>query len=173
MADGWKLHHLDHRTRFEAELTAAAERAAGYLVTESVPLAYEQRSWRDGERSPGIKQLTMFDRRADIDDAEFFGRWHGSHTPLTFELHPVCLYVRHAVARPVTEGAPRWRGIVEEGFRTVDDLTDPMRYFSAGSREELERNVRRVLDDVSTFLDLESVESYAMAEYILRSFPAA
>jgi hypothetical protein len=165
------LESLDHRTPFEAELTTAADRMAGYLVTESVPLAYEQRTWRDGERSPGIKQLTMFDRRPDIDDAQFFSRWHGSHTPLTFDVHPVCLYVRHAVARPVTEGAPRWRGIVEEGFRTVDDLTDPMRYFSAGSKEELERNVRRVLDDVSTFLDLESVESYAMAEHILRDLP--
>ncbi len=162
------LDSLDDRTPFEAELASAADRMAGYLVTESVPLAYEQRTWRDGERSPGIKQLTMFDRRADIDDAQFFSRWHGSHTPLTFEVHPVCLYVRHAVARPVTEGAPPWRGIVEEGFRTVEDLTDPMRYFSADSKDELEHNVHRVLDDVSTFLDLESVESYAMAEYILR-----
>jgi hypothetical protein len=146
---------------------------AGYLVTESVPLAYEQRTWRDGERSPGVKQITMFDKRADIDDAQFFARWHGSHTPLTFEVHPVCLYVRHAVARPVTDGAPRWRGIVEEGLREVEDLTDPMRYFSAGgSPDTLEHNVKRVMDDVSTFLDLETVESYPTAEYILRSGPS-
>ena len=72
---------------------------AGYLVTESVPLAYDRRTWPDGERSPGVKQITMFDKRSDIDDAQFFARWHGSHTPLTFEVHPVCLYVRHAVAR--------------------------------------------------------------------------
>ncbi|HEY6416309.1 MAG TPA: hypothetical protein VIX41_08730, partial [Acidimicrobiales bacterium] len=108
----------------------------------------------------------------DIDDTQFFARWHGSHTPLTFEVHPVCLYVRHAVARAVTEGAPPWRGIVEEGLRDVEDLTDPMRYFSAdGSAEVLERNVKRVMDDVATFLDLESVESYPTAEYILRSLP--
>jgi hypothetical protein len=145
---------------------------AGYLVTESVPLAYEERAWRDGERSPGVKQITMFGKRSDVDDAQFFARWHGSHTPLTFEVHPVCLYVRHAVARAVTEGAPNWRGIVEEGLREVEDLTDPMRYFSAGdSPDTLEHNVKRVMDDVSTFLDLGSVESYPMAEYILRSLP--
>jgi hypothetical protein len=167
------LDSLDDRAPYEAALGAAADRTAGYLVTESVPRAYEERTWPDGERSPGIKQLTMFTRRPDIDDVQFFSRWHGSHTPLTFELHPVCLYVRHAVARAVTEGAPPWRGIVEEGFRTVEDLTDPMRYFSAASSEELERNARRVLDDVSTFLDLGSVESYAMAEYILRTFSPA
>jgi hypothetical protein len=164
------LDSIDHRHAYEAVLSGAADKMAGYLVTESVPLAYEQRAWPDGERSPGVKQITMFDKRRDIDDTQFFARWHGSHTPLTFEVHPVCLYVRHAVARPITGDAPRWRGIVEEGLREVEDLTDPMRYFSAGgSTEALERNVKRVMDDVATFLDLDSVESYPTAEYILRS----
>jgi hypothetical protein len=166
------LDSLDDRGPYESVLGGAAGRVAGYLVTESVPLAYEGRTWPDGERSPGVKQITMFDRRSDIDDPQFFARWHGSHTPLTFEVHPVCLYVRHAVARAVTEGAPAWRGIVEEGLREVEDLTDPMRYFSAGgSPDTLEHNVKRVMEDVSSFLDLDSVESYATAEYILRSLP--
>lgn len=169
---GLWLDSLDDRNLYEAILDAAADRMAGYLVTESVPLAYRQRTWPDGERSPGVKQITMFDKRPDIDDTQFFARWHGSHTPLTFEVHPVCLYVRHAVARALTEGAPPWRGIVEEGLREVQDLTDPMRYFSGnGSPEALERNVKRVMDDVATFLDLESVESYPTAEYILRTLP--
>ena len=170
---GLWLDSLDDRGPFDAVLGDAADRMSCYLVTESVPLAYQDRTWLDGERSPGVKQITMFDRRAGIDDTQFFARWHGSHTPLTFDVHPVCLYVRHAVARPLTDGAPRWRGIVEEGLRTVEDLTDPMRYFSAGgSREALERNVKRVMDDVGTFLDLGSVESYPTAEYILRTLPA-
>jgi hypothetical protein len=169
---GFWLGSLDDRGPYEEILSGAADRIAGYLVTESVPLAYARRTWPDGERSPGVKQITMFDKRADIDDTQFFARWHGSHTPLTFEVHPVCLYVRHAVARAITEGAPPWRGIVEEGLRDVEDLTDPMRYFSAdGSPEVLEQNVKRVMDDVATFLDLESVESYPTAEYILRSLP--
>ena len=167
------LDSLDDRGPYEALLDRVADKVAGYLVTESVPLAYDGRTWPDGERSPGVKQITMFDKRSDIDDAQFFARWHGSHTPLTFEVHPVCLYVRHAVARAVTDGAPPWRGIVEEGLREVEDLTDPMRYFSAGgSPDALEHNVKRVMEDVSTFLDLESVESYPTAEYILRSLPS-
>ena len=166
------LDSLDDRGPYEAVLDRVADKVAGYLVTESVPLAYDGRTWPDGERSPGVKQITMFDKRSDIDDAQFFARWHGSHAPLTFEVHPVCLYVRHAVARAVTDGAPPWRGIVEEGLREVEDLTDPMRYFSAGgSPDALEHNVKRVMEDVSTFLDLESVESYPTAEYILRSRP--
>jgi hypothetical protein len=170
---GLWLDSLDDRGPYESVLGTAATRVAGYLVTESVPLAYGARTWPDGERSPGVKQITMFDKRPDIEDEVFFAQWHGSHTPLTFEVHPVCLYVRHAVARPVTEGAPPWRGIVEEGLRGVEDLTDPMRYFSAGgSHDTLEHNVKRVLDDVSSFLDLGSVESYPTREYILRTLPA-
>jgi len=167
---GLWIDSLDDRGPYESVLRAAADRVAGYLVTESVPMAYEARTWPDGERSPGVKQITMFDKRADIDDTRFFARWHGSHTPLTFEVHPVCLYVRHAVARAVTDEAPPWRGIVEEGLRDVEDLTDPMRYFSAvGSPDTLDHNVKRVIDDVSSFLDLGSVESYPTAEFILRT----
>jgi hypothetical protein len=166
------LDSLDDRGPYESMLRHAAATLAGYLVTESVPLAYARRTWPDGERSPGVKQITMFGKRSDIDDTQFFARWHGSHTPLTFEVHPVGLYGRLAVARPVTAGAPHWRGIVEEGLREVEELTDPMRYFSAGgSRDTLEHNVKRVMDDVSTFLDLGSVESYPTTEYILRSLP--
>src|SRR2546421_6086637 len=170
---GLWLDSLDDRGPYEAVLGGTAKKKAGYLVTESVPLAYDRRTWPDGERSPGVKQITMFDKRSDIDDAQFFARWHGSHTPLTFEVHPVCLYVRHAVPRAVTAEAPRWLRMVEEAVREVEDLTDPMRYFSAGgSRDTLQHNVEGGTDDVRTLLDLGSVESYPTAEYILRSLPA-
>ena len=71
---------------------------AGYLVTESVPLAYEARPWPDGERSPGVKQITMFDKRPDIDDAQFFARWHGNTKPLrgvqiNLEIEQICHFV--------------------------------------------------------------------------------
>jgi len=35
-----------------AVLGGVADKVAGYLVTESVPLAYDRRTWPDGERSP-------------------------------------------------------------------------------------------------------------------------
>jgi len=84
------LGSLDDRGPYEAVLGGAADRVAGYLVTESVPLEYEQRNWPDGERSPGVKQITMFDKRSDIDDTQFFARWHGSHTPQGSMVGPPC-----------------------------------------------------------------------------------
>ena len=141
---------------------------AGYLVTESVPLAYDRRTWPDGERSPGVKQITMFDKRSDIDDAQFFARWHGSHTPLTFEVHPVCLYVRHAVARRDRE-ARRLARIVEEGLRDVEDLTDPMRYFSAGGSPTRSSTTSSASWTTSRHSSTSARSSHPTAEYILRS----
>src|SRR5260370_19528225 len=64
---GLWIDSLDDRGPYEAILGGAADKLAGYLVTESVPLAYEQPTWPDGERSPGVKQVTMFDKRSEID----------------------------------------------------------------------------------------------------------
>ena len=161
---------LDDRGPYEAVLGGAADRVAGYLVTESVPLAYDRRTWPDGERSPGVKQITMFDKRPDIDDAQVL-------RPVARLAHaadlrgPPRLPLRASCRGAAPSRTVRRAGgsIVEEGLREVEDLTDPMRYFSAGgSPDALEHNVKRVMDDVSTFLDLGSVESYPTAEYILR-----
>jgi len=157
------LDSLDSRAPIEAELGALGQRVAGYLVTESVPLHCPDRTWADGERSPGVTLWTAFPKPDRISDEEFYARWHGSHTPLSFEIHPLWEYVRNAVARPLTTGAPPYRAIVEERFRTLDDLTDPMRFF--GSAE----NVQRVLADIATFSELEQMNTAPMSEWIIKS----
>jgi hypothetical protein len=54
---------------------------------------------------------------------------------------------------------------VEEHFRALEDLTDPARFY--GGKEKLATNLKRVLDDVRTFLDLERVTSVVASETIL------
>ena len=164
------LDSLDHRGRFEEPLRKLARRLAGYLVTESVPLDYDARGWADGERSPGISLVTFFEKPERLGWEAFLRIWHEEHTPLSFEIHPLWRYVRNVVVRTLTPGAPPLAGIVAERFRSVEDLTDPMRFYGAsGSKPALERNVRRVLDHCRTFLDLERTRSFAANEYILRS----
>ncbi len=158
---------LDDRGPLEATLREACERIDGYLVTESVPVDFDQRTWPDGERTPGAKLVTLFDRPERLSEQEFLREWHGTHTPLSLEIHPLWRYVRNVVARPVTEGAPKLVGIVDEQFRTLEDLTDPARFY--GSAESMERNMKRVLDHCRKFLDLEHIQTYAMSEYIVRS----
>ena len=60
-------------------------------------------------RSPGVKMISVFEQPARLSRAEFIARWHGSHTPLSLEIHPLWRYVRNVVARPLTAGAPDYR----------------------------------------------------------------
>jgi hypothetical protein len=157
------LDSLDARAPVEERLRAAAPEIAGYLVTESVPLDWQERSWRDGERSPGMTTVAMFEKPARLGDEEFFARWHGSHTPLSLKIHPIRRYVRNAVARRLTPGAPEFRGIVPEAFDDLDHFLDPRKMY--GSRE----NFELMMADQQAFLDLARVHWTATGEYILRS----
>lgn len=154
---------LDGRRPLEQALGGVSARVDGYLVTESMPLRCADRDWPDGTRSPGVTLWTAFPKPDRVSDDEFFARWHGSHTPLSFEIHPLWEYTRNAVARVLTPGAPPHRAIVEERFRTLQDLIDPNRFFGAPE------NIRRVLADIATFSDLESMNTAPMSEWILKS----
>jgi hypothetical protein len=156
---------VDDRPAYEPVLRDSAARVAGYLVTESVPRDFDARTWPNGVRSPGVKLISVFEQPARLTRDEFIARWHGSHTPLSLEIHPLWRYVRNVVARPLTAGAPDYAGIVEEHVREVADLTDPERFY--GGKENMAANMRRVLDDARSFLDLERVASVVARETIL------
>lgn len=154
---------LDGRGPLEAALRGIASRVDGYLVTESMPLRCPDRDWPDGTRSPGVTLWTAFPKPERLSDEAFYERWHGHHTPLSFEIHPLWEYTRNAVARVLTPGAPPHRAIVEERFRTLEDLTDPNRFFGAPE------NIQRTLADIATFIDLESISTAPMSEWIVKS----
>jgi len=156
---------VDDRPAYEPILRDSAARVAGYLVTESVPRDFDRRTWPNGVRSPGVKLISVFEQPARLTREEFIERWHGSHTPLSLEVHPLWRYVRNVVARPLTPGAPSFAGIVEEHVRELADLTDPTRFY--GGKENMAANMRRVLDDARSFLDLERVASVVTSETIL------
>jgi hypothetical protein len=159
------LANVDDRAPFEAILRETSARTAGYLVTESVPRDFGLRDWPDGERCPGAVMISAFPQPARLSREAFIARWHGSHTPLALEVHPLWRYVRNVVARPLSPGAPDCAGIVEEHVREPEDLLDPIRFY--GGPERAERNMARILDDAKRFLDLERVTSVVTSAYIL------
>ena len=169
------LDSLDDRTEAEAIIgaTPAAE-MHGWLVTESLPLAYgDRRTWPDGERSPGISITTVFDKKRGLSDDDFFRIWHGEHTPLSFVIHPLCLYVRNAVVRPVTDPAtaPAIRSYVYEATPTIEDMLDFHRFFgSGGDNAKLKANIDRVNNHMDTFAETSTLQCTPMAEYIFRTF---
>ena len=158
------LDSIDGRGPLEQALLSSCEKLHGYLVTESVPMQYTDRNWPDGAKSPGVTLFTAFPKPDRLTDEQFFGHWHGSHTPLSFEIHPLWRYIRNAVARPLTAGAPLYRGIVEERFRVIEDALDMERLFRGKAA-----NMKRGMKDVDQFLDRERIDSTLMNEYIVKS----
>ncbi len=154
------LDDSGEREALERALAASAPRFAGYLVDESVPRWYDDRPAE--ERTPGVSLVTFLVPNPKLSHAEFLHEWQEVHTALSLEVHPLWCYVRNAVRRALTPGAPDWAGIVEEHFRRIEDVTDPARLY--GSRE----NARRVLEHVQKFLDLPRLETSLMSEWVVR-----
>jgi hypothetical protein len=158
------LDSIDDRGAVEDAVNGTGGAVDGYLVTESVPQRRADRTWPDGEQSPGITHCTWFPKPDRLSDAEFFHGWHDVHTPASFRLHPLRWeYVRDAVARAVTPDAPPIRAIVLERFRTVEDYADPGRLY--GPPETLDETMR----DLPLYADVESISSRPMYEVILKS----
>ncbi|MET0591258.1 MAG: EthD domain-containing protein [Polyangiaceae bacterium] len=158
------IDSIDARRPIEEALGGLSSKLHGYLVTESVPLRYADRQWADGTKSPGVTLFTAFAKPDRLTDDQFYGHWHGSHTPLTFEIHPIWRYIRNAVARPLTAAALPYRGIVEERFREIEDVLDMERLFRGAAA-----NMKRGMKDVAQFLDRDKIDATLMNEYIVKS----
>jgi hypothetical protein len=153
---------LDQRAPLEASLCDISASIDGYLVTESVPQGFDP-VWEGGQRRPGVTQFGANGKPDNVSDEEFYYNWQVVHSTSSFDLHPLrWSYVRNAVARPLTPGAPAYRAIVCEHFRELDDFTDDQRYF--GSQEA----VAAMLKELPGFCDFNRMVSLAMSEYYFR-----
>ncbi|MEI7591742.1 MAG: hypothetical protein WCK41_00815 [Actinomycetes bacterium] len=166
----------DDRTRFEALLKPHAEAIAGYLVTESIPTDYgdnqwaSRRDWPDGERSPGVVMLTLMEKPTRLSSDEWYQHWYGTQTPMSTDIQPRIRYVRNAVARPLTPGAPPYRGIVEEAWPSIETVNDPMRFYLAdGDDDLLAERMNIMLTSVGAFLDFDRIRLAAMSEYLIKT----
>ncbi|HTL85690.1 MAG TPA: hypothetical protein VL856_10935 [Acidimicrobiia bacterium] len=169
------LDALDRRGPYEDVVRELGVRQAGYLVTESLYCDYggnahaSPRDWPDGTRSPGIITLTMFDAPAGVSDDAFYGHWYGHQSPMSEAMQPRARYVRNAVVRAITPGAPRFRAIVEEAWPSVEHLTNLHTFFGAATNEDLGENVRIMLDSTKLLYNPATMRNYTMSEYILKS----
>jgi hypothetical protein len=78
--------------------------------------------------------------------------------------------VRNAVFRAVTEGAPPFRGIVEEGWPSLEHVTDQMLFFCAdGDPEKMNAHIAQMLEEITAFTDLDTMRSVTMSEWTLKS----
>jgi hypothetical protein len=137
-----------------------------YSVTEALPVAYGK-NWEDGEKTPGVCLLTLFNKKKKIDYKTFIDRWHNGHTPLSLKIHPLWHYNRNVVEEKLSKNSINWDGIVEEHTRTHSELTNPFKFF--GNPLIIIPRMLKVYTDTKSFLDYKTIETYLVSEYWLKS----
>jgi hypothetical protein len=147
-------------------LTKAKGFYGAYRVTEALPVAY-QKSWSDGDPTPGACLLTLFSKKKSIDYNTFINRWHNGHTPLSLRIHPLWNYVRNVVKERLSEDSARFDGIVEEQVQKSTDLLNPFRFF--GNPLIIIPRMLMVYADTKSFIDYRGMETYLAAEYHIKS----
>lgn len=170
------LDCYDRRQGVEAVLADAAVRVDGYQVLESLYTDYGTsrwsvpRHWPDGRRSPGVLTVATFEQLPGTDFEEWLAFWHGRQSPMSEAIQPRCRYVRNLVVRPLEPGLPPWRGIVEEAWPSAEHVIDPMRFYCAeGDPEVLEANITTMLEHVTQLMDLRTMRSMTMSEWIMKT----
>jgi len=158
------LPDSDDRTPCEQALAPHARGLAGYLVVESRPMDHRP---PQGERTPGMCQVTCIAKLPELDYAEFTRIWHEDHKRVAIETQSTTGYVRNEIVRALTPGAPGgWIAIVEETF-PIAALEDPKVFYDAADEDELRANAGRMIESCNRFLDMGPLEFTHMSEYVL------
>jgi len=171
------LEDLARRPAIEAALAATGLQLAGYLVRETVYTDYGDnrhaapRDWPDGQRSPGISQVTLLERPRRLAYEEWMRRWHGRMSPVSEAIQPRTRYVRNEVVEVLTPGGTPFGGIAEECWPSKRHVTNFFRYFGARRPWQLPGNLFKILGAVTSFLTFGRIRSTMMGEYFVRTDP--
>lgn len=146
----------------EPLLTPHAARLDAYLLQVAVARDYV-RDWPLGERSPGLKQISLIHRKPELTLEAFLRHWHLIHTPLALEVHPLWRYLRGVVVEALSADAPAYDAIVELQFREQEDVTDLTRFYGGDVA-----NMKRIGKDVASFIDLSTIHIVNTSERVLQ-----
>jgi EthD domain len=149
-----------------ARLGKECDDVAAYLVTESVPLPPP--STMPGERTPGLANVALLRRPADLDEATWRHRWHIDHTPVAIATQSTFGYTQNAVVHPLTEGAPAIAAIVEELFPEAA-ISDLRAFFGAADDDDLHNRMERMVASTAAFGANRDVDTVPTSRYVFRT----
>jgi hypothetical protein len=146
-------------------LAAECDRLAAYLVTESNPLPAPLEL---GRRTPGLANVALLRRPAELDYVTWLQRWQRDHTPVAIETQSTFGYTQNAVVRALTPDAPQLAGIVEELF-PIEAVTDMRAFFGAADDADLHRRLSRMVASTSAFGANENIDTVPTSRYVLKT----
>jgi hypothetical protein len=149
-----------------ARLEKECDDLAAYLVTESVPLPPPDTA--SGERTPGLANIALLRRPAELDEPTWRQRWHIDHTPVAIETQSTFGYTQNTVVRPVTPGAPVIDAIVEELF-PIEATSDLHAFFGAADEDDLRDRMGRMVASTAAFGANRDIDTVPTSRYVLRT----
>ncbi|TLH73084.1 hypothetical protein C1S82_13720 [Mycolicibacterium cosmeticum] len=147
-------------------LSAECDCLAAYLVTESVPMPAPDGP--PGARTPGLANVALLRRPADLDQATWLSRWHLDHTPVAIDTQATFGYTQNTVVRALTDGAPRIDAIVEELF-PIEAVSDLYAFFGAADEADLADRMGRMAASVARFGADRDIDTVPTSRYPLWS----
>ncbi|HEY9303623.1 MAG TPA: hypothetical protein VIO95_04960, partial [Mycobacterium sp.] len=137
-----------------------------YLVTESVPLAAP--AAESGTRTPGLANIALLRRPADMDQATWLNRWQRDHTSVAIETQSTFGYTQNWVVRALTPDAPGIAGIVEELF-PIEAITDLHAFFGAADDKDLQDRLGRMVASTTAFGANENIDTVPTSRYVFET----
>ena len=163
----WVQQHYGEQLRRAVDiLEPAAEQVAAYLVTESAPLPPP--STPPGHRCPGLANIALLRRPAQMDETTWLTRWQRDHTPVAIDTQSTFGYVQNYVVRPLTPDAPPVSAIVEELF-PIDAVHSLHAFFGATDDADLADRMGRMIASTSAFGANENIETVPTGRYVFRT----
>lgn len=154
-------------------------RLEAHLVDERVQWDYE-RTWPDGDPSPGVKRISFLRRLPGLSRAEFGEHWATVHAPLARRHHPTLWrYVQNVVLEDLTlgtgdvpggPGEPGGTGDVPGGTGDVDGVVELSFRSQADLDERLydsDEGARIIGQDVRSFIDVAAGWRLVTTEHVL------
>jgi EthD domain len=156
------------RAPLESLLAEGFARIAGYEVAESTILPNLLHPPREGERTYGFSQVTFLQVPPRLTYENWRRVWFEEHTPVGIDTQANFLYVHNVAVMPLTEGAPPFRGIVEECF-PPEALRDSQAFYNAvGDEARHQRHQQRMMQSCAKFIDFDRIDVIATSEYRLQ-----
>jgi hypothetical protein len=149
-----------------ARLEKECDDIAAYLVTESVPLPPP--NTLAGERTPGLANVALLRRPAELDEATWLQRWHIDHTPVAIATQSTFGYTQNAVVRALTPDAPVIAAIVEELF-PQEAISDLHAFFGAADDDDLRDRMERMVASTAAFGANRDVDTVPTSRYVFRT----
>lgn len=163
----WTQQYYGSGTRAAIELIEAeSDAAAAYLVTESVPMPPPDPG--AGVRTPGLANVALLRRPAEMDHQTWLHRWHIDHTQVAIDTQATFGYTQNVVVRALSDAAPPIDGIVEELFPDAA-VSDPYAFYGAADQADLTDRVGRMIASVSRFGAHQNIDTVPTSRYVFRS----